>query len=236
MRYIAGILISLFLLIGLISCSATNVHLPRSSFVKIKTEWKVEHCKQDIEWEEGEGCTTLEYKSSGSGSIIIHDVIQSYILTAGHICDIEHAMGLIHNSVPKGLEYRILDANGRYHTARIYKVDRDNDICILQTSRLTLPAIKFRNNGPKFGEKFYNLAAPAGFAGTNYVPLVEGRYSGFTARHMVFSIPAVGGSSGSPIFDKNGEMTGMIILIHIRIPFLSMSPHYDALKKMIEEI
>ena len=235
MKYIK-VLIILFIIANLIGCSLSNVNLPRQSFVKIKAEWKVKHCKEDIEWEKGEGCTSIEYDSAASGSIISHGHVKTYILTAGHVCNTEFLAKLIHNSEPKDLEYRVLDANGIYHTATVYKLDTENDICVLQTTRLGLPKIKFRNTGPRFGEQLYNLAAPAGFAAKNYVPIMEGRYSGFTSRKMVFTIEAVGGSSGSPIFDKYGEMVGMIISVHRRAPFLSFSPHYDAIKKMINEI
>lgn len=229
-------LLVLFIIANLIGCSSPSIQLPRSSFVKINAQWKVEHCKQDIEWEDGEGCTSIKYKAAASGAIVNHDLIQTYILTAGHVCDAEALTDLIHDASPTELEYRIQDANGIYHAAIIYKLDTDNDICILQTTKLAFPIIRIRTSGPKYGEKLYNIAAPAGFANKNYVPVMEGRYSGFTAARMVFTIPAVGGSSGSPIFDENGEMVGIIISIHIRAPFLSFSPHYSAIKKMIEDI
>lgn len=217
-------------------CSTENIRLPRQSFVKVNAEWKVEHCKQGIEWEEGEGCTSIKYGAAASGAIVNHDLIQTYIITAGHVCDTEAITDLIHDVLPTKLKYRVQDADGIYHTAMVYKLDIDNDICILQTSKLSFPIIQIRKSGPKYGEKLYNLAAPAGFANKNYVPVVEGRYSGFTADRMVFTIPAVGGSSGSPIFDEDGKMVGIIISIHIRAPFLSFSPHYSALRKMIEDI
>ena len=236
MYYMTKILLVLFIIANMFGCRTENIRLPRQSFVKVKAEWKVQHCKEDIEWEEGEGCTSVEYHTAASGAIVAQDLIQTYILTAGHVCDTAALTDLIHNAPPTKLEYRVQDANGIYHTARVYKLDTENDICILQTTKLTFPIIQIRKSGPKYGEKLYNLAAPAGFANKNYVPVVEGRYSGFTADRMVFTIPAVGGSSGSPIFDKDGEMVGIIISIHIRAPFLSFSPHYDAIKKIINEI
>ena len=68
------------------------------------------------------------------------------------------------------------------------------------------------------------------------MPLVEGYYSGYTSTQMIFTCPAIGGSSGSPIFNKTGELVGMVSAVHTRYPIVSMSPHYFIVKKMVLEI
>ena len=56
----------------------------------------------------------------------------------------------------------------------------------------------------------YNLAAPAGFFAKDMIPIFQGRYSGLHGAHDIYTIPATGGSSGSPIVNKKGELIGLI--------------------------
>jgi hypothetical protein len=95
--------------------------------------------------------------------------------------------------------------------------------------------IKIRTTSPKFGEKFYNLASPLGVATPEFVPLLEGRFSGVVNfNRAAYTIPAAPGSSGSPIFDKRGQLVGMIHSVYLRFPLLSFSPTHDKLLKFLE--
>ena len=86
-----------------------------------------------------------------------------------------------------------------------------------------------------FGEKFYNLASPLGVATSEFVPLLEGRYSGMVNfNRAAYTIPAAPGSSGSPIFDKRGHLVGMIHSVYLRFPILSFSPTHDKLMKFLD--
>jgi S1-C subfamily serine protease len=214
---------------NLFGCTSVPKHyLTRQSFVKIEADIEGKHCIEDGL------CQHINFKSSASGSIIANKRM-TYILTAGHVCDLEGIAEEI-NASKVLIKFVVEDANGIKHPGTIYKLDVDNDICLMKVIRLNLPAIKLRSSGPRLYENLYNLAAPTGFAGKNYVPLLEGYYSGFNAYRMIFAIPAVGGSSGSPVFDSNGRMVGMIVAVHRRFPFISFSPHYNAIKNMINNI
>ena len=47
------------------------------------------------------------------------------------------------------------------------------------------------------------------------------------------SIPAMGGSSGSPIFNKDDEIVGMIHSVNVYFPVVSVSPPKDLLREFV---
>ena len=51
------------------------------------------------------------------------------------------------------------------------------------------------------GERVYNVAAPVGIFYEDVVPLLEGFYMGQTGMKAYYTVPAMGGSSESPIFN-----------------------------------
>jgi S1-C subfamily serine protease len=75
------------LTIFLPSCISTNFgfHVPedsRDQFVRIIQQAHVSICAE-------EGCITNPLRSSGSGAIVAESTKGSYILTAGHVCELE---------------------------------------------------------------------------------------------------------------------------------------------------
>jgi len=224
-RYICTAILVIFLTFNLFGCA--SVQIPRQSFVRILAEFTVNECHDDH-------CLTSTKKSYASGSIVAHK-LSSYILTAGHVCDIEYVKMQLGTKHVVG-EYFIQDQNGITFKASIHKLDQQNDLCLLITQRLGHRPIDIRGTPPEFGEKLYNLTSPLGYSSKTYIPLLEGRYSGFNQYSMVFTIPAIGGSSGSPIFDSEGRLVGMIMSVNTKFPMISYSPHYHAIKDLLKGI
>ena len=48
-----------------------------------------------------------------------------------------------------------------------------------------------------------------------------------------YSVPAMGGSSGSPIFNKHNEIVGMIHSVNVYFPVVSVSPPLKELRAFI---
>ena len=96
---------------------------------------------------------------------------------------------------------------------------------------------------PKPGDKTYNLAAPMGMFSKDMIPKLDGYFAGYyyrdpynkDQRFAIYSVPAIRGSSGSPLFDKNGYIIGMIHSVNIRFPFLTYSPTHKQLRQYIHE-
>ena len=241
MQKILSILFFLSSVAAIISCVSCNkLHypqytvnsiLPRESFVKIEVSLTAENKTSTLEEPIDLG------KAVASGMIIKKTSKGSYILTADHVCK---------NDVPKIFtsqdynvdgDFKALDIDNNKYKAIIYDQSNDIDACILFAKALKKhPAIKLRERLPNIGDKVYNVAAPAGFFDKNMVPIFEGRYSGSIDGHDIYTIPSMGGSSGSPVVDEKGYLIGMIFAVHRRFPMISFSPTTEDLYEFLKVI
>ena len=226
------------------SCNASHVRspkyaihniLPRDSFVKVEIKISISKCMDE------NNCFTRKLVGHGSGAVIKNYRNGAYILTAGHVCEEEDfrkemtSLGFDFN-----MNFEVVDIDELRYKAEVTKVDKELDTCIMYVKHLAKPSIKLRNKMPVIGKKYYNVAAPAAIFGENMIPILEGRYSGYwdNIGFAVYTIPAIGGSSGSPIVNEDGELVGMIHSVHVHFPFISFSPKaddlYNFLKSTIE--
>jgi tetratricopeptide (TPR) repeat protein len=90
-------------------------------------------------------------------------------------------------------------------------IDRDNDIAMLKTGGDNLPAVKIRDadTGPA-GQKIYLIGSPDG----EDKIILEGTLSRIDyvtpeKKLLLITAPVTKGSSGSPVFNENGEVIGI---------------------------
>ena len=216
------LLITLFVaLVFSTSCVKTD-HFPThtiDSFVKVKRISYIMRCKQDPE--KGESlCMPSIARSSGSGALVSKGNLGGLILTAAHVCD---SMEERLDPSIKGFELSVVDMSLKEY-----------DACILAVEGIDLPKIPVYEGRLVEGTKAYNVAAPVGIMNKNMVPLLEGYYMGNDTPHRaMYTIPAAGGSSGSPVVNSKGELIGMIHSVNIRFPMITVSPEFENLRKFI---
>jgi hypothetical protein len=135
--------------------------------------------------------------------------------------------------------FSLADLNGKKTTGIILKIDYMSDLCVLASRKIPMPSVKISLMDPIVGEKYFNVAAPHGIWAKKLVPLLEGRFVGkakspFTGGDTyMFTIPAAGGSSGSPIFNWYGDMVGLIHSAYGRFHHVSMAATNDQLNVLL---
>ena len=220
-------LVSLFLIS---SCASqvsvlTNISSARNSFVKVES-W-VGLCDQ----EEGR-CFPEEVFSVGSGSMIMYGNKKN-ILTAAHVCD----LGPIGKKIEKDggrVTLKVVDRDGKSHIAEIIRINHAIDACLLRASSLNIPALRISVKKPEYAERVYNIASPMGIAEGNMVPIFQGIFFGNNGGRAFYSIPTIGGASGSPILNIKGEVVGMVHSVHYRFHHVSLSVTYADLWNFLE--
>ncbi len=227
----------LFIFLLLSSCAHSNnlnyqkKILQRNSFLKIEKNLTVETCI-----EEGK-CDTRRLGSSGSGAVVKTNFWGAYVLTAAHVCDDSDVITQIKLITPNAkikASFVVVTLDGQRLPVKIIDMDFKNDMCMLWVDNLFEPALTISPSHPVPGDKVYNMAAPLGVHSKNMVPIFSGYYNGIDARNIAFySIPAFGGSSGSPIVNHQGELIGMIHSTLRFFPEIALSPNYKAMRAFI---
>ena len=138
-----------------------------------------------------------ENKPLYSGSVFA--ISPRQLVTANHVCA----------GVKPGGTIGIRESN-RVIGFKIKKINRGADLCLLEGPHKLKP-LKLANRQPKIGEKASVFGYPLGVGAF----LTEGSY-GYEAEiygdlRQFLSIQSCGGNSGSPVLNKYGRVTGVLI-------------------------
>ena len=231
-------ILSLFIFsLSILSCATSNLDFQRDArdtFVKIKQNVAITVCNPADPKE----CLTKTSRSTGSGAVVMRTDEGSYVLTAGHVCSFEKEMQLASEFVGSKILVQMRSVNfslGEY-VSDIVSMDHTIDTCLLFARNLyTTKVAKIApySRSLEEGERVYNVAAPVGIFYKDVVPLLEGFFMGNRDTRAYYSVPAMGGSSGSPIFNKHNEIVGMIHSVNVYFPVVSVSPPLKELRAFI---
>ena len=171
--------------------------------------------------------------ASASGVILSSSSSHIFIITANHFCetsDIEKMMGEVKIRVFIGESKRL---------ANIITYSESADLCLLQGLRYkgeNFEKTKLANSMPLIGEKLTNVAAPDGMASPNTRLMFDGIFSGCEGLNCVFTIPATFGSSGSAVYNENGELVSILVAAAVNFENVSMGPHITTIQTLVETV
>ena len=164
----------------------------------------------------GEGEET-SIESSGSGVAVAHVGDKTVIMTAGHICKAVLVPGV------DSSEFMVWNIEGRGFYSSIISISPHFDLCLLSIDEV-LPIARIAREAPSSGEKVYYSGYPVGF----YMPGLMHHFEGYMAGvdtvgdHM-YNIPAIGGSSGSPVYNRKGEIVGILSAVMIEFHWMTFA-------------
>lgn len=174
-------------------------------------------------------CLSTQAQTQGTGFAISSS---GYIVTNYHV-------------VEGGNNIQVLGIKGDFstkYTAKVVLFDEKNDLAILKVgvSLGTLPYI-FRKSMASVGESVFVLGYPLTASMGNEIKLTDGLVSsksGFGGDITLYQIsaPVQPGNSGGPVFDKSGNVIGVICAKHLKAENASYAVKLTYLTSLIESI
>jgi len=225
MKYIKAVLF-IPLILALVSCNFRNTVkniLPRKSFLKVEKSLLLTVCNP----KNPKQCVSKSFGAVASGVVVSGAAGGSYALTAGHVCHDSETEQVLKRVKKYKVNFKVADLDKRLYNVEIVSLDQQNDLCLLYVHGLDRPAMPLATTKPKPGDRVYNLAAPVGIFDKNMIPIFEGFYNGDSHGGALYSLPAKGGSSGSPIMNHNGELVGMVSMVFVQFNQICISPRYE---------
>lgn len=146
---------------------------------------------------------------SGTGVAIdkgvsVNGINESLVLTAGHVC--------IEGIKPNVLftEAVVMNIKGEVYYSKLVDIDENFDLCLIKIDAI-LPIAKLSKVEPRSGEKVSYSGYPTGMYMPGNLNYFDGYMSGKdpTGDHM-YNMPVVGGASGSPVYNSNGQIVSII--------------------------
>ena len=174
---------------------------------------------------------------TGTGFGIYHKRNYTYVLTAGHICS-----GLMKNPLsrdgppPHYSIFTLIDRAGVEYSAEVHAISDQADVCMLKTNN-RIRVTNIAKNSPTPGDQVHYSGYPTGLfipGGMNYF---DGRFSGRNNNgDHLYSIPVASGASGSPVFNNDGEVIGLISAVLVDFHHLSIGVGRENLLEFINSI
>jgi len=171
--------------------------------------------------------------ASASGVILSSSSSHIFILTANHFCevsDVERVMGEVKIRIFLGESSRL---------ASVVTSSKKADLCLLEALRFkeeNYTTTRLAKEMPLIGSTLINVAAPDGMASPNTRLMFDGSFAGCEGLNCVFTVPATFGSSGSAVYNEEGELVSILVAAAVNFENVSMGPHVDMIRVLVETV
>ena len=190
---------------------------------------------------------------------------RQYVMTAGHVCETNKwyekrvkAWAAEDDILITEFFYAprmtITNNTGHRYPAKVVALYPSKDLCIVAVENTGVKPMKLARRQVKPGAHIWNLAAPLGIWQPNLQNKFHGSYSGEyicmedeshtfaipckagKPAWSVFALPATHGSSGSPIFDRNGHVIGIISMVPEGFPELAYAVRLEDMHRLLDAL
>lgn len=190
-------------------------------------------------------------ESYGAGTSFVLEYIghNTIMMTAAHLCreyemPIDNMFADMPNTKTNFEVGVFLEGGFVLVINNILYYDEETDICVFSVPELLGVPTEFAKRRPRYGDTVWSIGAPAGYFPPTAKPITQGLYSGDAERGIAadyylpfsnFNMPTIPGMSGSPIFNKSGDVVGLVSAVNVQWHMISYSPTLEQLRKAEEE-
>ena len=169
------------------------------------------------------------FGSSGTGFGISYVEKNTMVMTAGHVCEnITDKPGYKTN-------LSVVTIDGKEFPAEKLSISKTQDLCLLKVESI-LPITKIAKSEPKSGDKIKYSGYPLGV----FIPGTLHHFDGYLGgidiegNHM-YNVPTVGGASGSPIYNENGELVSIVSAVMVEFEHITFAVGLSNILFFLEE-
>tara|TARA_Y100000310_G_scaffold182983_1_gene183021 strand:- start:1187 stop:1921 length:735 start_codon:yes stop_codon:yes gene_type:complete len=234
-----------FLIISSIIASCSTYHVSKTNKTTNKTRYIQKNKNNQIYDPIYESTVSLERTADYDGElmtivatgVVIKNIegkkqkINSYILSVEHFCK------KIKNKVTAMAVSRD-DETLVTFKGKVLFVDQESDLCLIKlyNTKNRFESIRFSNELPKIGERVMVIGSPEGiFPSKTEGYVISNTFGSYNEdKDLYMTVPVSGGSSGSPVYNEDFELVGILKARHIEFGQISIAVPLDKINIFLD--
>jgi len=187
-------------------------------------------------------CTAQVATFSHAGAVKIGP---DTLLTASHVCErflnLSGRVGTIDSDGDLLADLKLLatDHTGQELPIDLVALNSVDDLCVIESKGIRGDFALIAEERPEVTERVWSVSTPTGLFTVGYPLIFDGIYSGEMVTKVgtmvsMFTFPGRPGSSGSPVFNSDGELVGIVHSVPKRFDLLAYAANQSTISRMID--